>query len=85
MASLEDIAAEILRQAVAAGPGKTVAPMDIAQTLHADEDWQSLLPAVRRAAVTLARAGTIAIYRKGKPVDPNDFKGVYRLGLPPRD
>jgi hypothetical protein len=23
------------------------------------------------------------IYRKGKPVeDPNDFRGVYRLGLP---
>jgi hypothetical protein len=22
------------------------------------------------------------IYRKGKPVDPADFKGVYRLGLP---
>jgi hypothetical protein len=25
------------------------------------------------------------IYRKGKPVDPNDFRGVYRLGLPRHD
>jgi len=22
------------------------------------------------------------IYRKGKPADPDDFKGIYRLGLP---
>jgi len=85
VASPDDIEAAILRAVAAAGAGKTVGPMDIAQTLHADEDWQSMLPAVRRAAVTLARAGTIAIYRKGKPVDPNDFKGIYRLGLPPRD
>ncbi len=33
-----------------------------------------------------ARAGRApCIYRKGKPVDPEDFKGVYRLGLPRRD
>jgi len=37
---------------------------------------------VRRAAVRLALAGRLVIYRKGKPVDPADFKGVYRLGLP---
>ena len=30
-------------------------------------------------------AGRLVIYRKGKPVDPNDFKGVYRLGLPRQD
>ncbi|MCH2458586.1 MAG: DUF3253 domain-containing protein [Henriciella sp.] len=37
---------------------------------------------IRVRAVKLADAGQIAIYRKGKPVDPHDFKGVYRLGLP---
>jgi hypothetical protein len=35
--------------------------------------------------VALAQAGRIAIYRKGKPVDPGEFKGVYRLGLPRED
>ncbi|WP_290490359.1 DUF3253 domain-containing protein [Hyphomonas sp. UBA2654] len=31
----------------------------------------------------LHKAGTVLIYRKGKPVeDPDVFKGVYRLGLP---
>jgi hypothetical protein len=38
------------------------------------------MPPVRRAAVQLALAGRITIYRKGKPADPNAFKGVYRLG-----
>jgi hypothetical protein len=43
------------------------------------------MPAVRRVAVRLALDGRLVIYRKGKPVDPNDFKGVYRLGLPRQD
>jgi hypothetical protein len=37
---------------------------------------------VRRTAVRMAEAGRIVIYRKGKPVDPRDFRGVYRLGAP---
>ena len=40
---------------------------------------------VRRAAVRLAHAGRIVIFRKGRPVDPDDFKGVYRLGVPHSD
>jgi hypothetical protein len=40
---------------------------------------------VRGAAVRLAETGRIVIYRKGKPADPNDFRGVYRLGLPRYD
>jgi hypothetical protein len=39
---------------------------------------------VRRVAVRLAHAGRIAILRKGKPVDPDDFRGIYRLALPAR-
>jgi len=44
--------------------------------------WRRYLPAVRQQAVHLARAGTIAIRRKGKVADPNDFKGVVRLTAP---
>jgi hypothetical protein len=32
--------------------------------------------------VRLAAAGRLAILRHGRPVDPAEFKGVYRLGLP---
>ncbi|MBY0364025.1 MAG: DUF3253 domain-containing protein, partial [Phreatobacter sp.] len=39
----------------------------------------------RRAAVGLAREGRLVILRKGKPVDPNDFRGVYRLTVPRQD
>lgn len=76
-----DVEAAILARVAAAGAGKTVAPADVAKALHDGPDWQALLPAVRRAAVKLAQQGEIAIYRKGRPVDPNQFKGIYRLGL----
>ena len=65
--------------------GRTICPTDAAKAYAAarGEDglaWRSHLQAVRRAAVKLALGGRIVIYRKGKPVDPNDFRGVYRLG-----
>lgn len=37
---------------------------------------------VRNAAIGLARAGKVIIYRKGEPADPEKFRGVYRIGLP---
>ncbi len=65
--------------------GRTVCPTDAAKAYAAarGEDelaWRSHLHEVRRAAVSLALAGKLVIYRKGKMVDPNDFRGVYRLG-----
>jgi hypothetical protein len=74
----------------AAGSGRTICPTDAAQAYAAarGEDslgWRSHLSQVRGAAVRLAEAGRIVIYRKGKPVDPHDFRGVYRLGLPRSD
>ena len=65
--------------------GRTVNPTDAARALEPGPNWHVLMPAVRRATVGLALAGRLVIYRKGKPVDPNDFRGVYRLGLPRQD
>lgn len=73
------------------GTDKTICPTEVAKEcarLRGQEDglaWQSYLTEVRATAVTLAKQGRIAIYRKGKPVDPDDFRGVYRLGLPRHD
>ena len=61
--------------------GKTIAPEEAARAAAGDADWHTHLGVVRRAAVKLALDGRLVIYRKGKPVDPTDFKGVYRLGL----
>lgn len=65
------------------GAAKTVSPEEVARSVATGPDWQSLLPSVRRGALRLAAAGRLVIYRKGKPIDPSDLRGVYRLGLPP--
>jgi hypothetical protein len=63
----------------------TLSAPEIAHAISPDGDWHALLLPIRRAAVALAQAGRLVIYRKGKPADPNDFRGVYRLGLPRQD
>jgi hypothetical protein len=63
----------------------TLSAPEIAHAIDPNGDWHALLLPIRRAAVSLAQAGRIVIYRKGKPADPNDFRGVYRLGLPRQD
>lgn len=79
--SLDDAILNVLQGA----GGKTLSPPEIAVEITAGSDWHALLVPIRRAAVDLARHGRLVIYRKGKPVDPNDFRGVYRLGLPRHD
>jgi len=83
------IAAEILRQTAASGPGASISPSDVAAALHVE--WRSLLGRVRRVAIELAREGRIDILRKGRPVvldtpldagaEPDTVKGVIRLRL----
>ena len=74
----------ILSLVGARGAGKTICPTEAARSLS-EKLWRKVLPDIRAEAVRLHKAGAIAIYRKGKPVpDPDSFKGVYRLGLPPQ-
>jgi hypothetical protein len=78
--ALEDAILDALTHAGA----KTLSAPEIAQAVARD-DWHPLLGPIRASAVALARAGRLVIYRKGKPADPDDFRGVYRLGLPRHD
>ena len=78
----EEIYNRILELCGQAGPEKSVTPAAIAQSLS-DIEWQNLLKRIRRTAVHQAHAGYIYIMRKGKPADPDDFKGVYKLRLVP--
>lgn len=71
----------ILALTAECGAGKTISAEQAARAVSA-ENFQRVLKDVRAEAVRLAKAGTITIYRKGRPVDPEAFKGVYRLGLP---
>jgi hypothetical protein len=61
--------------------GKSVAPEDVARAVE-PESWRRLLSHVRGTAVALAREGRLVITRHGKPADPDDFKGVWRMRLP---
>ncbi len=70
-----------------AGPMQTIDPADVARAFaevanRPSVPWQGYLQTVRDTAVALAREGRIVIYRKGAPVDPDTFRGVYRLGTP---
>jgi hypothetical protein len=62
------------------GPNKSICPSEAAREVFGD-DWNSHMRHVRSAAIHLARQGAIQILRKGKPVDPDNFKGVYRLAM----
>lgn len=69
---------------------RSVDPVRVARAFAEDrgeEDpmaWRRWLHQVRSTAIGMARKGEIHILRKGKPADPEDFRGVYRLGLPGR-
>lgn len=76
---------QALLDALARANGKTLSAPEIAHAIADEDDWHALLMPIRRAAVGLALAGRLIIYRKGKIADPNDFRGVYRLGLPRQD
>ena len=77
---------EAILDALTRNGAGTLSPPEIAHVIEPEGDWHALLMPIRRAAVTLALADRLVIYRKGKPVeDPNDFRGVYRLGLPKAD
>ncbi len=80
-----DVEQTILDLARQRADGKSIDPSDAARALATGDGWQRVLPLVRRVAVRLAGEGRLIIYRKGKPVDPADFRGVYRLGLPRDD
>jgi hypothetical protein len=62
-------------------PGKSVSPEEVARAVE-PERWRRLMGHVRGTAIGLARQGRLVITRHGKPADPDDFKGVYRLKLP---
>jgi hypothetical protein len=76
---------ELLLDILARHGEKTLSAPEIARVVTRDDNWSDLLAPIRRTAVELALAGHLIIYRKGKPVDPREFKGVYRPGLPRHD
>jgi len=61
--------------------GESISPNDVAKTLHA-ENWRRELPKVRAVIIGLARQGRLEMLRKGKPAEPEDVRGIYRVRKP---
>ena len=74
----DPIETAILNKLAAIGPGKSIEPAEVAKELQ-PEQWQRMLPKVRAIALHLMRQGQLTITKKGKPVDPDNFRGVTRL------
>jgi Protein of unknown function (DUF3253) len=64
------------------GPGESISPAEAAREASQETgvEWEQLLKAVRRAAVKLALEGRAVILLKGEAVDPEHFRGIYRIG-----
>ncbi|MGA0607478.1 DUF3253 domain-containing protein [Phenylobacterium sp. VNQ135] len=62
-------------------PGKSVSPEDVAKAVD-PAGWRRELGKVKPVAVGLARADRLRILRHNKPVNPEKFKGVWRMRLP---
>ena len=68
----------MLRLLAEAPAGKSIDPASVARALD-PEGWRRHLPQVRASAVGLARQGRVVILRHNKPVNPEKFRGVYRI------
>lgn len=64
--------------------GKSISPTEAARALAGSDErqWSRLMKPLRAVAIEMAKAGELVILRKARPVDPSDFRGVYRLALP---
>ncbi len=87
MATPEEIEATLLALASARGPDRSLDPTEVARALGGDrpDGWGPLMQPIRRVAVRLMKQGRVVITRKGRPVDPDDFRGIYRIRLPEGD
>ena len=77
----EKIEARIFELLAGQAPGKSISPEEVARAVDPDA-WRRQLSHVRGTAVALARQGRLTITRHGKPADPEEFKGVWRMRLP---
>jgi len=60
--------------------GESISPNQVAKAIDAI-NWRRELPKVRAVIIGLARQGRLEVLRKGKPIEPEGFKGIYRVRL----
>ena len=75
----------MMRLAAKRGPEKTICPSEVAREIAGSdpEAWRPLMGPIRDRAVAAAKTGRLAIKQSGRPVDPDDFSGIYRIAIQP--
>jgi hypothetical protein len=67
--------------------GKSQAPQELARAFQASraqpsdppDAWRRYMTAIRQQALSLARLDQLEFIRKGKPITPDEIKGVVRI------
>lgn len=82
-ANSSELRAVILALAAERGSLKTICPSEAARAIAGSDEkrWRILMRPIRAEAIQMADEGLIEIRRKGRPVDPHDFKGIYRIAI----
>lgn len=83
MTDADSIEATILRLCAGRGVGKSICPSEVARAIAGPDEtqWRKLMRPVREAAFRLAREGRIQVLRKGRPIAPEQARGVIRLTI----
>jgi hypothetical protein len=65
------------------GPAKVVDPMEVAVAIAGKDEkvWRRLMKPIKDEATRLAKRNQIVIVRKGKPVEPDKIRGLWRYRL----
>ena len=79
----DPIAARLMELAALRGPAKTICPSEVARSIAGsnEKEWRLLMKPIRAEAVRLAHEGRVELRRKGKRVDPDAFRGIYRIAI----
>ncbi|WP_337876130.1 DUF3253 domain-containing protein [Elioraea sp.] len=83
MTDAQTIEATILRLCGERGPERSICPSEVARALAGPDEtrWRLLMHPVRETAFRLAREGRIRVLRKGRPIAPEQARGVIRLAI----
>ena len=80
-------AAEIRERMIALaserGPKKAVDPMEVAVSIAGKDEkiWRRLMKPIKDEAARLAKKNQIVVLRKGKPVEPDKIRGLWRYRI----
>ncbi|WP_370674205.1 DUF3253 domain-containing protein [Pleomorphomonas sp. PLEO] len=75
---------DVLLQMAAESPaGKSISPDAVARAIAGKDEkvWRRLMKPIKDEAARLAKDGKVIMIRKGKPVDPDRVRGLYRIRL----